>query len=272
MTSSFAVLVPVSLGTGVARTNLGDINKPSNSSNLIEFTPYWAPSGATTTVESMLLASEIVSDSVDNILPKRVINAPMQSGLGATYGVTIPILNAFECNTPLVSGSNDIITGFGQSQVANAVAPVMGIEFHWADAPPLATKPQMYYEKPDNETSTGTAATTIDGGSFTINGGHTLQNLYGEVANVTPLASESIIGSFQFNSSNYNSSQTLEIAGQPVGLGLGATLSEGQPKANMRKKVGMGMKSTCTINTVYRQSEAVTVAMNFIHAIGYTKV
>ncbi len=270
MTSSFAVLVPVGLGTGVARTNLGDINKPSDSGNLIEFTPYWAPSGATTTVESMLLASEITSDSVKDILPKRIINAPMQSGLGATYGVTIPILNAFECNTPLKVGSNDIITGFGQSQVANAVAPAMGVEFHWADSPPI--KSQMFYEKPDNETSTGTAATTVAGGSMTINGGRMLQNLYGEVANVTPLASESIIGSFQFNSSNYDSSQTLEIAGQPVGLGLGATLSEGQPKANMRKKVGMGMKSTCTINTIYRQSEAVTVAMNFIHAIGYTKV
>ncbi len=268
--TSFQVLVPVGLGTGVARTSLGTVNKPSETQNLIEFTPYWAPSGATTTVESMLLASEVVSASVTDILPKRVINAPMQSGLGATYGVTIPILNAFEANTPMKSGSNDILEGFGQSQVANAVAPAMGVEFHFSDSPPTAS--QMYYEKPDNETSTGTAATTVAGGSLTINGGRMLQHLYGEVANVTGLASESILGSFQFNSANFDSSQTLEIAGQPVGMGLGATLSEGQPKANIRKNVAMGMKSTCTINTIYRQSEAVTTAMNFIHAIGYTKV
>ncbi len=136
----------------------------------------------------------------------------------------------------------------------------------------MSLRPQMYYEKPDNETATGTAATTAAGGSFTINGGKTLQHLYGEVANVTPLAAESIIGSFQFNSANFDSSQTLEIGGQPIGVGLGATLSEGQPNANKRVNVGMGMKDTCTINTIYRQSLAQTNTMNFIHAIGYTKV
>ena len=268
--TSFQVVTPAGLGTGVARISLGTVNKPSDTQNLIEVTPYYAPGGLTTTVQSYLLAAEIVSSSVADILPKRFITAPIQSGLGVTYGVTVPILNAFECNTPMKSGSNDIIEAFGQAQVANTVQPLMGMEFHFSDSPP--TKPQMYYEKPDNETSTGTAATTIAGNSFTINGGKKLQTLFGEVANVTPLAAESIIGSFQFNSANFDSSQTLEIAGQPVGVGLGATLSEGQPDANKRKYVDMGMKDTCTINTIYRQSLAVTSAMNFIHAIGYTKV
>ncbi len=270
--TSFQVTPVTGLGTGVARISLGDINKPSDTQNLIEFTPFYAPGGLTTTVQSYLLAAEVVSSSVTDILPKRVITAPIQSGLGVTYGVTVPILNAFECNTPMNSGSNDILSAFGQAQVANTVQPLMGVEYHFSDAAPLSSKPQMYYEKPDNETSTGTAATTVAGASFTINGGRKLQHLYGEVANVTPLAAESIIGSFQFNSANFDSSQTLTIAGQPIGVGLGATLSEGQPAANKRKNVDMGMKDTCTINTIYEQSLAVTSAMNFIHAIGYTKV
>lgn len=97
-------------------------------------------------------------------------------------------------------------------------------------------------------------------------------NLYGEIAGVTPVVAESLIGSFQFNSSNFDSSQSLIIAGQPLGLGLGGTISTGQPKANIRTNVFMGMKSTCTINTVYEQSLAVNASANFIHAVGYTKV
>ena len=89
---------------------------------------------------------------------------------------------------------------------------------------------------------------------------------------VTTVVGESLIGSFQFNSSNFDSSQFLIIAGQPVGMGLGAGIPVGQPKANVRYNVNMGMKSTCTINTVFNVGIAPNASYNFIHAIGYTKV
>ena len=267
--TSFQTIDPVSIGTGVAKTTLGTVNKPSESQCLIEFTPYQCPV-ITTTAESLLTETAIESQSVIDILPKRVINAPVQAGLGATYASMVPILNAFECNTPLQAGSNDIITGFGQAQVANTSAPLQGIEFHFSDSAPSMA--QMYYDKPNNETSTGTSATTVAGNSITINGGRTLKNLYGEVASSTPVASKPIIGSFIFSSNNFDSSQGLQIAGQPVAQGLGSTISTLQPKNNQRRNVNMGMKSTCTINTSYVVGSAVTTASTFICGIGYTKV
>ena len=74
-----------------------------------------------------------------------------------------------------------------------------------------------------------------------------------------------------FSSNNFDSSQGLEIACQPIAQGLGATITTMQPKNNMRKNVNMGMKNTCTINTSYNMANAVTTAGNFITAIGYLK-
>ena len=267
--TSYTIIPPVTIGTGVAKTSLGTTAKPADSQNLIEFTPFYAPTGAVTAGQSFLSETAVESVSVTDILPKRVVNAPIQAGLGATFSTMIPIIEAWETNTPLESGSNDIIQAFGQSQIANAVGFVMGCELHYSNSRP--TRAQMFYDKPDNETSSGTSATTVTGGSLTINGGKTLYSLFGEVSLATPLASKPIIGSMIFQSANFNNSQGLEIAVQPVGVGLGSTLSTGQPVGARRENVGMGMKSTCVINTSFRQSSAMTTASNFIAGIGYTK-
>jgi hypothetical protein len=74
-----------------------------------------------------------------------------------------------------------------------------------------------------------------------------------------------------FSSNNFDSSQGLEIACQPVAQGLGSTIATLQPKNNVRRNVNMGMKSTCIINTSYNMANAVTTAGNFITGIGYTK-
>lgn len=267
--SSFSLITPTSIGTGVAKTSLGTNAKPSDTQNLIEFTPFYAPTGAVTAGESALLETAIESVSAKEILPKRIINAPIQAGLGATFAVMIPIIEAFECNTPLTSGSTANIEAFGQAQVANTVAMVMGCELHYDDPPP--TKTQMFYDKPNNETSTGTAATTVAGGSITIEGGNMLEVLMMELSAGTVLASQSYIASMQFNSSNFANSQDIEVALQPVGASLSTLIGLLQPKASIRKNVHMGMKSSCTINTVLRLSEALTNAGNFIGVVGYRK-
>ena len=51
--TSFQCIDPISIGTGVATTTLGTVNKPSESQCLIEFTPFQCPT-TTTTVESDL--------------------------------------------------------------------------------------------------------------------------------------------------------------------------------------------------------------------------
>jgi len=145
--TSYSQIGPTSVGTGVARTSLGTNNKPSESQNLIEYTPWYAQSGAFTAAQSIFLQAEISSVSVKDILPKRIITTPIMSGLGATFATLTPIMQAYECNTPLQSGANDIIEAFGTAQVANTVAPIMGVELHYSNSPPV--RPQMYFEKPD---------------------------------------------------------------------------------------------------------------------------
>ncbi len=93
-----------------------------------------------------------------------------------------------------------------------------------------------------------------------------------EVSGGTVTLSESYIGSMQFNSANFDNSQDLEMAIQPISSSLGALIGLLTPIASMRKNVSMGMKLTTTIATIYRQSEALTAAGNFIGGIGYTKV
>ena len=266
--TSYQCVQPVTIGTGVAKTELGTVNKASENQNLIEFTPYYSLV-ITTTVESLMSNTQIESISVKDILPKKVNNPVVQAGLGATYSNIIPILESFECNTPLINGSNDIITAFAQAQVANTGVPLHGVEFHFSDSPPA--KPQMYFDKPNNETSSGTAATKVSGNSITVNGGKMLQQLFASFAMTTPLASKPLLGSMTFSSANFNSSQGLEIAVQPVGQGLGTTLSAGQPKGTTKKNVGMGMKATCVIDTALTVASALTTAGNFIAGIGYTK-
>ena len=267
--TSYDVITPTSLGAGVAKTSIGTNTKPAQAANLIEFIPYYAPSGAVTAAQTMMLETALESASI-NLLPKRVINAPMQAGLGGTFATLIPQITAFECNTPLTKGGTEIIEVFGQAQLANTVAVIMGCALHYSETAPTRSA-EHFYLKPDNETSTGTAATTVAGGTITINGGKTLQILMGALSAGTVTADEGYIGSLQFNSSNFDNSQDLEIPLQPTSVGIGALNSAQQVKHSIYKNVSMGMKATCTISTVLRLSQALTAAGNFIGCVGYTK-
>ena len=268
--TSWAVITPTSVGTGVAKTSLGTNTKPTIAASLIEFLPYYAETGAYTAAESVLLECALESVSVKDILPKRVITPPIQAGLGATHAKLIPIMEAYECNTPLTVGGNEQIEAFGQAQIANTVAVTMGVGLHYSQA--QASKAQKYYLKPDNETNTGTAATTVAGGNITINGGKTLTDLYATVTAGTVTASEDYIGSMAFTSNDFDNSMPLEVPVQPMASCLSTLVGVMLPKMSVYHNVNMGMKSSCVINTTYRQSEALTATGNFIAGVGYTKV
>ena len=267
--TSWQVLTPTSIGTGVAKTSLGNIVKPEQSQALLEIVPYYCPSGAVTAGESYMTTTALESNSV-NLLPKKVINPIIAAGLGATFATCVPILEAWSCNTPLTDGATPNIQGFGQSQIANTVAMSMGCAFHWSNSKP--TQQEMFYTAPANETATGTTATTIAGQSMSINDGKTLQSIFGAISPGVVTASESYLGSLQFNSNDFDNSQELEVPVQPMSVGLGALNSALNLKGSHYKNVSMGMKKTVTINTVLRLSEALTATGNFLAGVGYTKI
>ena len=79
-----------------------------------------------------------------------------------------------------------------------------------------------------------------------------MQSLYGAIAPTTITASESWLGSMQFNSNDFDNSQALEVPIQPMSVGLGALNSALNIKGSYYKNVSMGMKPTCTISTVFK--------------------
>jgi len=101
LSGAWDIAKATSLTTGVAKTqinNASNVTKPTQAINLVETIPYILSSGAYTVAESIAVTSEIESFSVD-LLPKRMIVPPIQSGLGTVMNVTIPLLEAYECNT-----------------------------------------------------------------------------------------------------------------------------------------------------------------------------
>ena len=267
--TSWQVITPTSIGTGVASISLGNITKPEETQSLIEMVPYYCPSGAVTAGESYMTTTKLESNSV-NLLPKKVINPIIAAGLGATFATCVPILEAWSCNTPLTEGATPSIQAFGQSQIASTVSMSMGCAFHWSNSKP--SQQEMFYTAPDTETATGTAATTIAGNSMSINDGKTLQSIFGAISPGVVTASESYLGSLQFNSNDFDNSQELEVPVQPMSVGLGALNSALNLKGSHYKNVSMGMKPTVTINTVLRLSEALTATGSFLAGVGYTKI
>ena len=84
--TSYDVITPASIGTGVAKTSLGTNTKPTQASELIEFIPFQAPTGVLTAGQSMLTETAVESNSI-NLLPKRVINAPIVGGLALSGAI-----------------------------------------------------------------------------------------------------------------------------------------------------------------------------------------
>ena len=49
--TSYDVITPTSIGTGVAKTSLGTNTKPTQASELIEFIPYQAPTAVSVSID-----------------------------------------------------------------------------------------------------------------------------------------------------------------------------------------------------------------------------
>ena len=119
MSGSWDIATATSIGTGTAKTQINggnNLTKPTQAVNLVEVVPYISSSGAMTAGESLAVTLEIDSFSVD-LLPKRIIVPPIQSGLGTTITQVNPLLEAYECNTGLQEGATSqfILSGTNQN-------------------------------------------------------------------------------------------------------------------------------------------------------------
>jgi len=286
------------LGTGVARTQIDvTTSKPTQASELVEFIPYQVIGGLSTTVESLSGQIEILSDSI-NLLPKTAIVPPVLAGLGATFSPLAPILHSYITHTPVEPGSSQQIQAFGTPQVANTVQPIMGVGLHYATShaikPIMAQTdpknpvnsitedmikrgdvanliPEKFYDKPANESSTGTAAAAAEGNTIQINGGKVLTDGYFSVVPVTPTIGDPFSGDFTISSNDFDDSMPLEQPFQPISAFLGATGAMLLPKMTSYPNLAKGMKTSCLISTRMRQEIVQAVAGSFVVGVGYQK-
>ena len=270
MSGAWDIASATSLTTGVAKTQINggtNVTKPTQAINLVETIPYVVSSGAYTVAESIAITSEIESFSVD-LLPKRMIVPPIQSGLGTMMNITIPLLEAYECNTGLQQGATSQFIISGQAQIANTVAPLMGMALHYSTSPP--TRPEHFYHKPDAETNF-TTATTVSGNGFTINDGMWVEDLYVSVFTAVYTVSQSLAGYGEFSSNDFGNSLPLKVPMQPGAGALGNAGTQGILKLASYHNTHMPMKTSCKINTSFTSDVTQTGTCSFIMGVGYTQ-
>ena len=256
--------------TGVAKVQINggnNLTKPTQAVNLVETVPYTVSSGAYTAGESIALTAYLDSFSVD-LLPKRIIVPPIQSGLGTTITQVNPLLEAYECNTGLQEGATAQFIWSGTNQISSTVATNVACALHYSTTPP--NRPEHFYHKPDDET-TFTTATTTTGDSFTINDGMWLEDMYVSVFAGTPTVSQSISGYGEFSSNDFGNSLPLKVPMQPGGAGLGNAGTTGILQLASYHNIHMPMKTSCKINTSFTNDVTQYGTCSFILGVGYTK-
>ena len=270
MSGAWDIATATSIGTGTSKTQINggaNLTKPTQATNLVEVVPYISSSGAMTAGESLAVTMEIDSFSVD-LLPKRIIVPPIQSGLGTTIVQVNPLLEAYECNTGLQEGATSQFRIFGTNQVAPTVATNLACALHYSTTPP--NRPEHFYHKPDDE-STFTTATTTTGNNFTVNDGMWLEDMYLSVFTSTYTVSQSLTGYGTLSSNDFGNSLPLKFPMQPGCASLGATGTQAILAMASYHNTHMPMKTSCQINTAFTNDVTQAVAGSFIIGVGYTK-
>ena len=266
-------VVAATIGTGTTETRLnGDapLVVPDTARKLIEIFPWMVSNGAITANQSYLAEMRIQSDDVA-VEPKRFLLDPINSVLSTIGAPIVPLLHPRKLNVTLKGSER--INYRATAQVANTVAPLVGADVVYCNVP--IGGQEMFYSKPDNETDTGTTANTrTAGNTITITGGREITDLYGAVVNTTLTVSESICGTFAFESPDFQTNAPYRISVQPAAGPLGATTSTlliALTHRHFPDGYGIPISRNTTINNFYTNRVLFTTAGDFIVGVGWVK-
>lgn len=266
-------VVAATIGTGTTETLLNGANPlvvPDTARKLLEITPWMVSNGAVTANQAYTADMRIQSDDVA-IEPKRFILDPINSVLSTIGNPLVPLLNARKLNVNLKGSER--INYRATAQVANTVAPLVGADVAYCNVP-IGGR-EMFYSKPLNETNTGTTVNTkAAGDTITITGGKEITDLYGTVVNTTLTVSESICGTFYFESPDFQTNASYRISVQPTSGPLGATVSSlliAMTHRHLPDGYGIPINPNALINTFYQNRVLFTTAGNFILGVGWVK-
>ncbi len=265
------------VGTTEQQINTGNpLTTPNDAQQIVEVIPYYAIQGAFDSDEALAGIFRIASDDV-SVEPKR-FSLPVIQGGDALYSfMASPIMPSWPMNIRLSEQSR--INYFANNQNDAAVEPLVGATVVYSDQG--SNQPEQYWQKPDNESATGTATDTRSAGNdITITGGaeiNWLTTITGLHAAV--VASQHINGFAEFVSSDFQTSMPYRVQITSVNFGIGETgnLPDGNAGAGIKRynmPIGQGIPiaGRTVINNFFTQRDALaTNAGFFVNAVGYIK-
>ncbi len=266
----------VLVGTTEQQINSGNpLTTPNDAQQIVEVIPYYAIQGAFDSDEALAGVFRIASDDV-SVEPKS-FSLPIIQGGDALYSfMASPIMPSWPMNIRLSEQSR--INYFANNQNDAAVEPLVGATVVYSDQG--ANQPEQFWQKPLNESATGTLIDTRSAGNdITITGGaeiNWLVNIVGLHSAV--VASEHINGFSEFVSSDFQTSfpYRVQVTGVNFGIGETGNLPDGNAGAGIKRynmPIGQGIPiaGRTVIQNFFTQRDAINAAGFFLNSVGYIK-
>ncbi len=277
MTIGFDDAVPtVLVGTTEQQINSGNpLTTPNDAQQIIEVIPYTCIQGAFDTDEALAPVFRIASDDV-SVEPKIFSLPVIQGGDALNSWIASPIMPSYPMNIRLAEQSR--INYFANNQNDAAIEPLIGATVVYSDQG--ANQPEQFYQKPLNESATGTLIDTrAAGNDITITGGAEINMLTAILGlHATVVASEHLNGAAEFVSSDFQTSfpYRVQVTGVNFGIGESTNLPNGNAGSGIKRyemPIGQGIPiaGRTVINTFFTNRDAVNAAGFFCLGVGYVK-
>ena len=262
--------------TEVTINNGNPLTTPNDAQQIVEVIPYTCIQGAFDADEALAPTFRLQSDDV-SVEPKS-FSLPVIQGGDALYSwLASPIMPSYPMNIRLSEQSR--INYLANNQNDAAVEPTIGCTVVYSDQG--ANQPEQFWQKPVNESATGTAIDTrASGNDITITGGaeiNWLTNVVGLHAAI--IASEHINGFAEYVSSDFQTSMPYRVQVTGVNKGIGETgnlpdanAGAGIKRYNMPIGQGIPIAGRTVISTFFtNRDEIATNAGFFCLGVGYVK-
>jgi len=269
----------VSLGTATGKTLLGGSHIEGTSFN------YQIPTDAralvavrpklysTTPTANQAVVATLKVESADlHIGDFEVFANPLDSGLGTNEMQILEKSHWYPINYPC--NGSELVQFYGTAQIANTVAPLMGVDVLLSDEPPSGPIVQAKVtgiNYSGGPTSTGTAAATfvVDGGIIIAAPQKLIKAVYGVVVGTTPAASKPIGGQFNVSAGELNINP-LRWQAEPITGFLGTSTTGALAHLSLYEGLNIRLRSPSRVVGSFELDTAITTAGNF--EVGYLYV
>ena len=234
---------------------------PDGVREIIGVVPYITSPAGNTANEPVAGLIDILSDDVKTV-PYQVLASPIGSSLSKQVQPQgeSPF---YPMNVPVNGGESLKI--YGNGLFNHTIEPYMGALIIFSDQ---RSGKEQVYSKLSTFTNTGTAATTVSGGTVTIVGGKRIIELGGFAVGTTVAALKGLAGHLVFTSDNFTPAWVQHLPVEPASGQVDTLITECIAGV-ARKKVMVDITGKITIAVGFNLAVALTTTGNFVAQIMY---